>query len=255
MRPTSARIEHLGISVPGYLALRTRSDAPFVGLKDVFSIVRFERGRSEFWMRGRVWDGRPGAIVVQEPGDVHRDVSREGSITYQMLRFPARAVEHVIGRSELHGCLAAEDPRARAFQRLHDAVAAGAERFALECLIAEALDALAGIAEDRQLLTRPVRRALAMVRERFAEPLTLDELAAHAGLDKFHLCRAFRAQVGMPPHAYLIQLRVMHAKGLLAAGAKPKDVAPQVGLYDQSQLNRHFRRIVGVTPGRFARGA
>jgi AraC-like DNA-binding protein len=46
----------------------------------------------------------------------------------------------------------------------------------------------------------------------------------------------------------------MHAKQLLAAGVPPSDVAPQVGLYDQSQLNRHFRRIVGTTPGRYARG-
>jgi AraC-like DNA-binding protein len=248
-------IEHLGISVPGYQAVRTSIDEPYVGIKEVFAITRIERGRSEFWTHGRVWAGRPGSIVIQQPGDVHRDVSREGSITYQMLRFPARAVEHVIGRIELHACLAADDARADAFQRLHAAVAAGADRFTLECLIAEGIDALAGIGDDRQLLTRPVRRALALVRERLADPLTLDELARHAGLDKFHLCRAFRAQVGMPPHAYLTHLRIMHAKELLAAGAKPKDVAPQVGLYDQSQLNRHFRRIVGVTPGEFARRA
>jgi len=97
-----------------------------------------------------------------------------------------------------------------------------------------------------------VRRALALMRERLADALTLDELADHARLDKFHLCRAFRSQVGMPPHAYLTQLRILHAKQLLAAGTRPKDIAPQVGLYDQSQLNRHFRRIVGMTPGQFS---
>ena len=84
--------------------------------------------------------------------------------------------------------------------------------------------------------------------------MTLDALADHANTDKFHLCRAFRAQVGLPPHAYLTRLRIMRAKELLAAGVKPGEVAQQVGLYDQSQLNRHFRRIVGMTPGQFARG-
>ncbi|NVB77852.1 MAG: helix-turn-helix transcriptional regulator [Kofleriaceae bacterium] len=251
----AARIEHLGISVPGYQAVRTSVDVPYVGLKDAFCITRFESGRSEFWANGRVWSGRPGVVVIQQPGDVHRDVTRDGPIAYQVLRFPAHAVERVIGRIELHACLAASDTRAAAFQRLHDAVAARADRFTLECLIAEALDALAGISDGRELLTRPVRRALAMIRERVADPITLDELARHAGLDKFHLCRAFRAQVGMPPHAYLTHLRIMHAKELLAAGARAKDIAPQVGLYDQSQLNRHFRRIVGMTPGEFARHA
>ena len=51
----------------------------------------------------------------------------------------------------------------------------------------------------------------------------------------------------------LTQLRIVRAKELLAAGVKPSDIAPQVGLYDQSQLNRHFRRIVGTTPAQYAR--
>jgi AraC-like DNA-binding protein len=83
--------------------------------------------------------------------------------------------------------------------------------------------------------------------------VTLDALADHAGTDKFHLCRAFRAEVGLPPHAYLTRLRIMRAKELLAAGVKPCEVAQRVGLYDQSQLNRHFRQIVGTTPGAYAR--
>jgi len=45
----------------------------------------------------------------------------------------------------------------------------------------------------------------------------------------------------------------MRAKELLATGLRPSEIAPRVGLYDQSQLNRHFRRIVGTTPGAYAR--
>lgn len=251
----AARIEHLGISVPGYQAARVVNDVPYYGVKDAFTIVRIESGRSEFWMRGRVWPGRPGTLIIQRPGDVHRDLARDGSMELQILRFPARAVEHVIGRIDRHVSFAPEDARAVALQRLHDAVAANANRLTLESLIGHAIDALAGISDDREILSRPVRRALAMIRDRLAEPITLDELSRHAGLDKFHLCRAFRAQIGMPPHAYLTHLRIMHAKALLASGARAKDIAPQIGLYDQSQLNRHFRRIVGMTPGEFARRA
>ena len=97
-----------------------------------------------------------------------------------------------------------------------------------------------------------MRRALELLRERLDDAVTLDALADHAGIDKFHLCRAFRAQVGLPPHAYLTRLRIMRAKELLAAGVRPSEIAPRVGLYDQSQLNRHFRRIVGTTPGAYA---
>jgi len=57
----------------------------------------------------------------------------------------------------------------------------------------------------------------------------------------------------MPPYRYLTHVRIAHARRLLAQGHAPADVALAVGLYDQSQLHRHFVRIVGVPPGRYAR--
>lgn len=246
-------IEELAIAAPGFSAMRVSSDVPYVGMKEFFSIVRVEQGRFECCTRGRTWTGGRGAVMIQQPGDIHRDLRRDGEVTLQLVRFPASAFERVVDPARLHYCLAPGDARGAAFHRLHDAVAAGADAFALECAIAEALAALDGLGEARFDHTRPVRRALRMIRERVTETITLDELARHAGLDKYHLCRAFRREVGMPPHAYLTRLRIMHAKELLASGARPKDIAPQVGLYDQSQLNRHFRRIVGMTPGEFAR--
>ena len=94
-----------------------------------------------------------------------------------------------------------------------------------------------------------------MLDERLTEPVSLDELAAFARLDKFHLCRAFRDEIGLPPHAYVTHRRVSLAQDLLARGVPQAEVAARVGLYDQSQLHRHFKRIVGVTPGAYARAA
>ena len=82
--------------------------------------------------------------------------------------------------------------------------------------------------------------------------ITLDDLAEHAALDKFHLVRAFRAEVGLPPYEYLTYLRVSRARELLRRGARVAEAAQAVGFYDESQLHRHFRRIVGVTPGAYA---
>jgi AraC-like DNA-binding protein len=248
LRSEQMRAESLSVSLPGLRALRVSIDEPYVGMKETFLISRFEVGRSEFWTHGRSWTGAPGSVVVFEPGDVHRDLKREGPVTYQLIAFSTPLIDGL----GVQSCLAVDDARGLPFQRLHDAVASGADRFTLECALTEAIAAMAPVEASRFEPTRPVRRALRLMRERLADALTLDELSEYAGLDKFHLCRAFRAQVGMPPHAYLIQLRILHAKALLAAGAKPKDIAPQVGLYDQSQLNRHFRRIVGVTPGQFS---
>jgi AraC-like DNA-binding protein len=182
-----------------------------------------------------------------------RDIARDGRATYQIVAFPARLVEEVTNKVNIHAHLAADDARGAPFHRLHDAVQVGASRLAIEVAIAEALSALSAFRGAPCEYRRPVRRALELLRDRLDAEVTLDALARHAGTDKFHLCRAFRSQVGFPPHAYLTRLRIMRAKELLAAGVRPSDVAPRVGLYDQSQLNRHFRRLVGTTPGAYAR--
>ena len=57
----------------------------------------------------------------------------------------------------------------------------------------------------------------------------------------------------MPPHRYLTHLRIAQAKRLLREGVRASDLAPLLGFYDQAQLTRHFRRIVGTTPARFAK--
>ncbi len=66
--------------------------------------------------------------------------------------------------------------------------------------------------------------------------------------------RVFCKQVGLPPHAYLVQTRVARAKVLLSMRLPIAQVAADTGFTDQSHLNRHFKRIVGVTPRQYALG-
>lgn len=249
----ATRIDVLDVALPELHAVRLLSDEPHVGVKEYYAVARVEAGQSEWWSRGKLWQSHPGSLQLQGPGDVHRDITRVGPMTYTIINFAIDAVENAIGdKLEFLPQLDAADERGAPFQRLHAAVRRGAERFALEVAMAEAIAGLAAISGGRSERSRPVRRALDLLRERLAEPITLDELAAHAGLDKYRLCRAFRSQLGMPPHTYLTHLRVIRAKQLLDRGTRPIDVAPLVGLYDQSQLNRHFRKLVGTTPGRYA---
>ena len=235
--------------------MRWSIDELHLGVKETYVIARVETGRSEWSSGGKVWRSGPGSLQIQRPGDVCRDVSRDGPSTCQIITLTASAVESVIGKVRVHPQLEPEDERGAAFQRLHDAVRDRVDRLTLEVAVVEAIESFARVqvSDAKREHTRPVRRAVELLRVRLAEAVTLDDLAAYAALDKFHLCRAFRAQVGMPPHGYLTHLRILRAKELLAAGMKPSKTALQVGFYDQSQLNRHFRRIVGTTPGQYAR--
>jgi len=228
-------------------------------MKTDYVVARMEQGQSEWWTQGQLWRSGPGSIQLKAPGDVHRDVAHDGPITFQVVVLPSRELESLreeeTNRATPHMALphlAAGDERARAFHRLHDAIGDKAERLSLEVAVTEAISAFVRLKEPVAHQTRPVKRAMDYLRSRISDSFTLDDLANYSGLDKFHLCRAFRAQIGMPPHTYLTNLRIARAKRLLERGVTASEVASLVGLYDQSQLNRHFRRIVGTTPGRYA---
>jgi AraC-like DNA-binding protein len=83
--------------------------------------------------------------------------------------------------------------------------------------------------------------------------VTLDRAAELLHAHPTHLVRAFTHRHGLPPHRYLTGRRVELARGLLLEGRRPAEVATEAGFYDQSHLNRHFARMLGISPARFAR--
>ncbi|WP_430451251.1 helix-turn-helix domain-containing protein [Rhodopirellula europaea] len=82
--------------------------------------------------------------------------------------------------------------------------------------------------------------------------IALADLADIAQLSAFHFARLFKQTTGLPPHQFVIHQRVERAKLLIVEGQLSlAQIALAVGFSDQSQLNRHFKRLVGVTPKRF----
>ena len=102
--------------------------------------------------------------------------------------------------------------------------------------------------ESRHHLARQIKDHLD---ETYMNDVPADELASLFGIDRFRLSRIFADEVGFPPHAYRLLVRVERAKRLLLKGDAAVDVAAAVGFVDQSHLIRHFRRIEGLTPGAF----
>ncbi|SOD61845.1 transcriptional regulator, AraC family [Streptomyces zhaozhouensis] len=89
--------------------------------------------------------------------------------------------------------------------------------------------------------------------ERLLTGVGLEEAAGLVHAHPTHLVRAFTTAFGIAPHQYLTARRVDRARRLLLAGLPAAEVAAASGFYDQSHLTRHFRRHLGVTPGRYAR--
>ncbi|MFE0137849.1 helix-turn-helix domain-containing protein [Streptomyces sp. NPDC059037] len=91
--------------------------------------------------------------------------------------------------------------------------------------------------------------------ERLLDGVTLAEAARLVHAHPTHLVRAFSGAFGIAPHQYVMSRRVDRARSLLLAGQPPGEVATAAGFYDQSHLTRHFKRVVGIAPGRYARTA
>ena len=88
-----------------------------------------------------------------------------------------------------------------------------------------------------------------------AENVSLHELSALTQLSPFAFLRGFSRAYGLPPHAWLVQERVRRSTVLLRMGRSLTAVASELGFSDQSHFTRHFKRMLGVTPGRYRRAA
>ncbi|MFI9171772.1 AraC family transcriptional regulator [Streptomyces lincolnensis] len=145
--------------------------------------------------------------------------------------------------------------------QMHTALARPGEELEAESRLTLIGDRLRVLLRPR-LYARPARRdpALAgrlreLLDERVVEGLSLEEATRIVRAHPAHLVRAFSAAYGIAPHQYLNARRVDRARRLLLAGRGAADVAALTGFHDQAHLTRHFRKLVGVTPGRYARSA
>jgi AraC family transcriptional regulator len=98
-----------------------------------------------------------------------------------------------------------------------------------------------------------LRAVVEYIEEHLDASPTLGQMATVARLSPYYFAREFKAATGLPPHQYVVARRVERAKQLLQARADLPlaELAASAGFSDQSQLTRHFKRLVGVTPGQF----
>src|ERR1700676_4591940 len=118
-------------------------------------------------------------------------------------------------------------------------------------------------ADPKHWQLKPVRGGLAghqlrRIKEfldvHISKEIGISELASLVGLSQFHFIRAFKCSVGRSPYQYVLSERISAAKEMLSkSDLSIADVALAVGFSDASQLNRVFRKLIGVTPTAFRR--
>lgn len=235
---------------------------------ETYVIALIDSGVEEFDHQGTTLRAGPGEVILVNPDTVHTGHAGipEGW-TYRVL-YPAvdvvagAAAELTTGRAA--PCFpetVVDDPVCRRLLGAAHRGAEGGDRLAASSLLHGAVAALLqrhAAYAPRRLPRRSGRRAVRTTQEildaSLVDPPRLGALAAAVGTSPYALVRAFRAETGLPPHAYLNQRRVRRARELLDSGAPAAEVAVRVGFADQAHLTRHFKRIVGVPPAAYQRG-
>lgn len=106
--------------------------------------------------------------------------------------------------------------------------------------------------EKEDQSTRPVRKAQAYVEEHYMEPVTLEEIARHVGLNETYLSSVFKKQTGKSLIDFLTHTRVRHAKELLIDHHKSiNEIAEEVGFNDAKYFTKRFKKFTGVSPNEY----
>lgn len=243
----------------------THEFAPHV--HDELVIALTERGGSEFRSRGIYDHAEPGSVLVFNPGEPHSGrmagsagwryrsfyLSRSNLATLaEQIGVDPRTMPHFLANK-------VRDPRLlQELTRLHMLSERSASLLEKQTAL---LGSLATLFQrhgapgpklgDPGTERSVVANALQYLNDRYHDNISLADLAALADMSAYHLIRCFNKEVGLSPHAYLTQIRIRRARTLLEEGVPAAEIAVAVGLYDQSALSRHFKRIYGVTPGQY----
>ncbi len=217
--------------------------------------IRFRRG---------TFAAAEGAILAVPPDEAHSaDPARHCGWSYRTLYPSTRIVELALESTGHAVSPVFERPvihnpsLARGLFDLHSALESAAPSLAIEERLLELIRTLVDRHGSERNRTSPevssaaVARARCYLDDNFSKAVKLAELSAVCGISPFHMIRSFRDSFGMPPHAYLTQVRANRARDLLLAGEALSSVAYTCGFSDQSHLTRTFKRIFGVTPGAY----
>ena len=235
---------------------------------DGFAIGVIEQGALGFYYRGENLVAAPGTINLVNPDEVHTGHAvSEAGWTYRMFYLDAHLLQEAACEMALRPAQmpffqegVINDPvLADMIRRLHiDSEKKAVSRLEAESRLlsmlgqwilrhADASPSLGSIGRER----RPVQKVRKYIEENYNRDVSIEQLSSIANLSPFYLIRAFRRETGLPPHAFQIQVRVRRAKELVKAGQSLADTAYETGFTDQSHLTRHFKRTVGIPPGKY----
>ncbi|MBB5505643.1 AraC family transcriptional regulator [Paraburkholderia atlantica] len=226
---------------------------------DTYAIGVTLAGVQCFHYRRGLRTSLPGQTMVLHPDEAHDgQAGTQEGFRYQMIYVHPAAIQEVLGGRPLpfvEGGVT-NDPRlleaTKTALRQMRGDPEPLERDDALAGLALALDSVSGArAARRSADFAAAQRAREYLHASSTRVVTLDELAAVSGQDRWSLSRDFRTFYGTSPYHYLVMRRLEAARAMMLRGFSLVDAAAAAGFADQSHMTRHFRHAYGIPPARW----
>jgi len=238
-----------------------------VGAHRGIELTLIQEGTARYRSGAVALEAGPGAVVVVPAGAEHATELGPG-LAASVVELGPRIMEDVAEATDLGGRRLDTLCRPEGGARLGALVAAireealqpgNGQALAIEGLLDALVVGLLRLVPaapawpDHAANDARIARAIALVRSRLAEEISLDDMARAATMSRFHFSRRFREATGSTPYAFLIRSRVDRATELLQRGRHSiSEAAIDAGFRDFGRFRRAFRAVHGITPSAFA---
>ena len=227
---------------------------------DEFGVGVVRAGAQHSWSGIGSVEAYPGDVISCNPNEIHDGIPIGGSARHwDMLFIDAAIVAH----HSVHLCDSVEEFTAPAlsspalrlqFDKLLSCVTGCFNPLKVDEELSQLLELmlLGGRVDALATADNNIDPVIDWIDQDPASSHSLDELASTAGISKYQLIRSFKKQLGITPHAYIVQQRVRLARRLIQAGESLTTAALASGFADQSHLTRSFQKQYAFTPGKSA---
>lgn len=236
---------------------------------DFLELYLFLDGSVTYYIEDQVYDLCPGDLLIIPPGRMHRPVIANERAAYERMvlwveldyiaRIDSAAGElqaalRGVGANGYRVPLRGDDLifAASLFRRIVKMERGGVfTSSAIRLYLKDAFEAYSLVEKEARGETAVIPQVIRYLTEHFREPLRLDDLAARFFISKSYLNRHFKAYTNATVYAYLMALRITHARRMLRAGATAAEAGRECGFSDYSTFYKAFKAQTGITPQEF----
>ena len=239
---------------------------------DFLELYLFLDGSVAYYIEDRVYDLCPGDLLIIPPGKMHRPVIANEHAAYERmvlwvdlkyltaLDTPEKDLQKMLETvGEKGHCVSLRGDELVYAATLFSQIVALSQNKCPSVLINSAnrmyiwsvLEAYSRMESAERGEPEVIPKVIRFLTEHFSEPVTLDDIAARFFISKSYLSRHFKEYTNATVYAYIMALRITHARKMIRDGVPAVEAGRECGFSDYSTFYKAFKAQTGMSPQQF----